>query len=70
MAVAAAEVAATEIQIRQFNAKLDVYDQATVDALMENQRLREAVQAKMDAMLDRAFVVEDGRRVFKSADGS
>ncbi|MGJ8530187.1 hypothetical protein [Maritalea sp.] len=38
-AFAAEVIMATEIQIQQFNTKLDCYDEATVAALMDNQVL-------------------------------
>ena len=61
---------ATAAQIEAFEADLVVYDTAVVEALMENQRMIDAVQAEMDALLARAHVMEDGRRVFKTADGT
>ena len=68
-------VMATEIQIEQFQAKIDSYDEATVIALMENQekldeiltRLSE-VEIRIQDMLDRAYAMEDGRRVFLTED--
>ncbi len=63
-------IVATEIQIEQFEAKLDVYDEATVKALMLNQEKLDAVNAQIEDMLERAYVMEDGRRVFKTEDGS
>ena len=63
-------VMATQIQIVEFEAKLDIYDQATVEALIENQILLDAVRSRLNSMLDQAYVMKDGRRVFKSEDGS
>ena len=63
-------VVATELQIIQFKAKLDTYDTATVAALMENQQQLDAVRDKIEAMLERAYVMDDGRRVFKTKDGA
>lgn len=68
--LATAFVAASEEAIQIFETKLNTYDQATVFALMENQALLDEVQARLDTMLDRAHVLDDGRRVFKSRDGS
>ena len=62
-------VVATELQIIQFKAKLDTYDTATVEALMENQKQLDAVRDKIEAILERAYVMDDGRRVFKTEDG-
>jgi len=71
MAALAAEVVmATELQLEQFAAKLDTYDQATVVALMENQERLDAVQARISLMLDQAYVHDDGRRLFKTEDGT
>ncbi len=62
--------AATEIQIEAFHDRLDKYDEATVRALMENQQALDLVHAQMEKLLDRAHVLDDGRRVFKTEDGS
>lgn len=71
MAALAVEVImATELQLKQFSAKLDTYDEATVVALMENQERLDAVQARISLMLDQAYVHEDGRRLFKTEDGT
>lgn len=61
---------ASEAQIRAFSVKLDIYETATVEALIANDRAMEAVQAKIADMLARAYVLEDGRRVFKTEDGT
>ncbi|MEM8497829.1 MAG: hypothetical protein AAF542_07375 [Pseudomonadota bacterium] len=63
-------VMATEIQIREFEEKLDTYEAATVTALMENQKQLDLVNARIEAMLAQAYVMEDGRRVFKTQDGT
>jgi len=49
--------------------KLNSYDEATVIALMENQELMDAVNARIDALLAQAYVMDDGRRVFRTEDG-
>ncbi|MBM1624815.1 hypothetical protein JQV18_06110 [Sulfitobacter mediterraneus] len=69
-ALSAAVSIASEVQIREFKVKLDTYDSATVEALMENQQLLDATRERIGAMLDRAYVMEDGRRVFKTEDGT
>lgn len=69
-AFASAVVMATSTQIEKFEVKLDSYDEATVIALMENQELLDAVNARIDALLDQAYVMEDGRRVFRTEDGT
>ncbi|MGH1464116.1 MAG: hypothetical protein ACRBBQ_02030 [Cognatishimia sp.] len=70
MALALEVVTATEAQLRQFEAKLTTYEAATVVALMENQERLDAVQAQMFLLLDQAYVTEDGRRVFRTEDGT
>lgn len=62
-------VMAAQIQIGEYKAKLVTYDEATVFALMENQEQLDAVRAEIQDMLSRAYVMNDGRRVFKSEDG-
>ena len=37
---------------------------------MENQELLDAVNARIEDMLSRAYVMEDGRRMFKTDDGT
>lgn len=63
-------VMATEVQIRAFERRLDRYDEASVAALMENREALDAVRARLDAYLAQAYVMEDGRRVFRTEDGS
>ncbi|GEM_PF-1315335 len=76
-ALASEVVMATQMQIREFEIKLDSYDQAIVTALMENEERLEAidlqlidVRADLQNLLSQAHVMDDGRRVFKSEDGS
>lgn len=61
---------ATAVQLETFERKLDAYDTAIVTALMENQRELDHVRDQINEMLSHAYVLEDGRRVFKSEDGS
>lgn len=70
IALAVEVIMATEQQIYDFEVKLDQYDAATVTALMENQKQLDAVNAQIEDMLSRAYVMEDGRRVFKTIDGT
>ncbi|MCO5056969.1 MAG: hypothetical protein M9905_03600 [Rhizobiaceae bacterium] len=63
-------VIATDEQIAAFTVKLDAYDTATIDALMENEQRLAEVQAELDALLAKAYVLPDGRRVFKTEDGT
>ncbi|MEL6324883.1 MAG: hypothetical protein AAFS03_04775 [Pseudomonadota bacterium] len=69
-AFAAGAVMATDAQIREFEVKLEKYETATVKALQENDRAIDANRAQRDALLERAHVAEDGRRVFKTQDGT
>lgn len=64
-----AEMILTEQQIATFKAKLDNYDRATVDALMENGIELDAVREEIDQMLVEAHTLPDGRKVFKTRDG-
>tara|TARA_R110002049_G_scaffold286966_1_gene468881 strand:- start:77 stop:817 length:741 start_codon:yes stop_codon:yes gene_type:complete len=70
LGLATEAIMATQIQIEEFKTKLDTYDEATVIALMENQQALDLVNARLQALLDRAYVMEDGRRVFKTEDGT
>ena len=60
---------AAEADLIEFDAELDDYRTVTVEALIENERQRTAVQAEIDELLAKAYVLEDGRRVFKTRDG-
>ena len=68
-AVTAISVMATSAQIVAFEAKLDKYETAAATALMDNVKRLEDVRARIEALLERAYVMEDGRRVFKTEDG-
>lgn len=70
LGLAAETMMATQIQIEEFKVKLDTYEQATTAALMQNQIALDLVVAQIEALLDRAYVMEDGRRVFKTEDGA
>ncbi|MEO0486260.1 MAG: hypothetical protein AAF092_10150 [Pseudomonadota bacterium] len=61
---------ATEIQMQTFQMQLDQYDAATVEALMTNQEALDAVRERLDILLRQAHVLGDGRRVFKTEDGT
>jgi len=62
-------VLATETEVAEFKDRLDIYDEATVKALMENDQQLALVRAQIEALLSQAYVMEDGRRVFKTEDG-
>lgn len=52
-----------------FRADLDRLDTATVAALQDNLERQSYAREQLDDMLDRAYVLPDGRRVFKTEDG-
>jgi hypothetical protein len=62
-------VLATQTQIEEFEVKLDTYDTATVELLMDNRLALESVQRRLDHMLENATTLPDGRKVFKTRDG-
>ncbi|OXT02743.1 hypothetical protein B7H23_07675 [Notoacmeibacter marinus] len=70
MDLAGTVLMATDQQIAEFEVKLERYDEATVKALMKNGERIEELQAERQAMLEDAHVLEDGRRVFKTEDGT
>jgi len=65
-----AAVLATEAQIKAFSTKLDQYDAATVEALMENEEALIEASKHLERMLANTHRLEDGRIVFKSRDGT
>ena len=70
MEFAASIILATEIEVQEFQAKLDTYDEATVKALMENTKALESINEKIQENLNYAYVMDDGTRVYKSEDGT
>lgn len=68
--LASSVVMATSEQIQEFETKLDMYDEATVKALMLNQEQLDIVNARLQDLLNNAHVMEDGTRVFKTRDGT
>ena len=67
--IAISAVLATDEQIFEFRVKLDDYRTATVESLMENERQLVEVRKRLDDTLSKAYVLPDGRRVFKTEDG-
>lgn len=59
----------TDVELREFRFQLDRYDAATIEALYENDAALELILRKKEELLFRAYVLPDGRRVFKSEDG-
>lgn len=64
------QVFAPPERIEAFTRKLDRYDTATVEALMENRIVLDKVRERVDELLTKAHVLPDGRRVFKTHDGT
>lgn len=62
-------VLASETAIQSFTVKVDAYQAATVEALMENEEQLRRVSEELQILLDQAYVLPDGRRVFKTEDG-
>ncbi len=70
-AIGVSVIMASEIQIAAFDAKLDIYDEATTAALMDNQIEYEALQrrlieieARLEGIWQYANTMADGSRVF------
>ena len=59
----------TTAETVHFRADLDRLDTATVAALQDNLERQSYAREQLDDMLDRAYVLPDGRRVFKTEDG-
>ena len=59
----------TSEQADQFAAELNLYHEATYEALRDNELQLETAREQLQTMLKRAHVLEDGRRVFKTEDG-
>lgn len=60
----------TEAEERQLRLELDRYDAATIEALYLNEAEMAKVREKLGRMLAEAHVLPDGRRVFKTEDGT
>lgn len=60
---------ATAAELERFDVTMTHYHDATYEALLENDRLTAEAQRELQDMLDRAYTLPDGRRVFESEDG-
>jgi len=60
----------TEAEVRRLRLELDRYDAATIEALYQNEAELALVREKLHRMLAEAHVLPDGRRVFKTEDGT
>lgn len=67
--LAAVVVLADPIEIEAFKVELVVYDIATIEAIIANREILEVLYAEHQRLLGEAYVLEDGRRVFKSENG-
>lgn len=63
-------VLASSADIEAFKVELNTYDAATIEALIENEEALKKVREDLKIMLDKAYVLPDGRRVFKTEDGT
>ncbi|MFG1384343.1 hypothetical protein V5F55_22455 [Xanthobacter sp. V3C-4] len=68
MAAFQAALAPTHV-VMEYRREVDHLGVKTVEALMEKEEALAAVREKMKAMLGKAHVLPDGRRVFKTEDG-
>lgn len=62
-------VLASVAEIDAFEDRLDDYDTAVVEALEDNRLELQNSDERLEEMLANAYVLEDGRRVFKTGDG-
>ncbi len=60
----------TQMQVERMQDRLSVHDAAVIRALMDNREALDAVQAAIGEKLEQAYLLEDGRRVFKTRDGT
>lgn len=64
----AATIITTE-QAELFQTELYIYQEATYEALRNNEERLEAADVRIQGLLAHAHVLDDGRRVFKTVDG-
>jgi hypothetical protein len=62
-------IMATSTELAAFDVTINHYETATYDALIENERLLEIVRQRHEEMLEKAYTLPDGRKVFESEDG-
>lgn len=62
-----ASVSAAEIE--RLDERMSLHHQAVIEALQENRDRLDVSRRRLDDMLGKAYVLEDGRRVFKTEDG-
>lgn len=62
-------ILAEPIELEKFEIELETYDALTIEALQENLVILDLLYRERDTMLDNAYMLDDGTRVFKSEDG-
>ena len=67
--LAFAALAFQAAEIERLRTRITEYDAATVEALQRNTEELAAAEARVQAMLDNAFALPDGRRVFRTENG-
>lgn len=67
--LAQAAIQVTQEEIASFDAKLVRYEELTTEELIHQREILDNLRADLDDMLSRAYVLEDGRRVFKTENG-
>lgn len=67
--LALAATVVSSAQLQHFNESLSEYDAATVAALQRNDEALAAAEERLALLLEGAFVLPDGRRVFRTEDG-
>jgi hypothetical protein len=62
-------IMATANELAAFDVTVNHYETATYEALIENERLLDLVRREQEQMLEKAYTLPDGRKVFESEDG-
>lgn len=60
----------SDTELASFEIENDLYKTTTVEALIENEEKLRLVDEELKTLLDQAYVLPDGRRVFKTKDGT
>ncbi len=63
-------MAITAVQAETFRVELETYQTATIEALELNREALDLARTQLARTLERAYVLEDGRRVFETEDGT
>lgn len=56
-------------RIQRLSLRADLHQSAVVEALLENREALDAIELHLEILLGNAYVLPEGRRVFKSEDG-